>query len=156
MVAKPAAKRGRPKKTEQEKPVEEKPATTAKRGRPKKETTAAAETKPKASRGRPNKQTSSTAQTQTAAKKRGRPRKTQDSLDEIKKLNEQILEENLKLQRQQAELNSALGITLSQLDIKRAEDANQNAETQPENVENNVENENQEPVTVDSNNNENN
>ena len=154
--AKPAAKRGRPKKTEQEKPVEEKPATTAKRGRPKKETTTEATTKPKASRGRPKKQTSSTAQTQTAAKKRGRPRKTQDSLDEIKKLNEQILEENLKLQRQQAELNSALGITLSQLDIKRAEDANQNAETQPENVENKVENENQEPVTVDSNNTENN
>ena len=155
---KSAAKRGRPKKTEQEKPVEEKPATTAKRGRPKKETTTEATTKPKASRGRPKKQTSSTAQTQTAAKKRGRPRKTQDSLDEIKKLNEQILEENLKLQRQQAELNSALGITLSQLDIKRAEEnkaQTENAETElTENVENetantNVEN-NNETVTVDS------
>lgn len=155
---KPAAKRGRPKKTEQEKPVEEKPATTAKRGRPKKETTTEAATKPKASRGRPKKQTSSTAQTQTAAKKRGRPRKTQDSLDEIKKLNEQILEENLKLQRQQAELNSALGITLSQLDIKRAEEnkaQTENAETElTENAENktanaSVEN-NNETVTVDS------
>lgn len=158
--AKPTqARRGRPRKTQTEAQTTEAPKTQAKRGRPKKTTSSTSETQPKtqAKRGRPKKQPE-VAQEEVVAtpKKRGRPRKTQDSLDEIKKLNEQILEENLKLQRQQAELNSALGITLSQLDIKRAEDANQNAETQPENVENKVENENQEPVTVDSNNNENN
>ncbi len=107
------AKRGRPRKIQSDNEVK---ATPAKRGRPRKIQEDGVTSQDKAS---------------TAPKKRGRPRKTQDSLDEIKKLNEQILEENLKLQRQQAELNNALGITLSQLDVKRGDVAN--SEPQPEN-----------------------
>ena len=101
---------GRPKKNVTEE------TTPAKRGRPRKVETESSETVEPKKRGRPKKVQSESEQSPKQAKKRGRPRKTQDSLDEIKRLNEQILEENLKLQRQQAELNNALGITLSQLD----------------------------------------
>ena len=150
--AKPTqARRGRPRKTQTEAQTTEAPKTQAKRGRPKSTTSSTSETQPKtqAKRGRPKKQPE-VAQEEVVAtpKKRGRPRKTQDSLDEIKKLNEQILEENLKLQRQQAELNSALGITLSQLDIKRGEEAKAENENQPTTQE---QKEN-EAVTVDSSN----
>lgn len=150
--AKPTqARRGRPRKTQTEAQTTGAPKTQAKRGRPKKTTSSTSETQPKtqAKRGRPKKQPE-VAQEEVVAtpKKRGRPRKTQDSLDEIKKLNEQILEENLKLQRQQAELNSALGITLSQLDIKRGEEAKAENENQPTTQE---QKEN-EAVTVDSSN----
>ena len=150
--AKPTqARRGRPRKTQTEAQTTETPKTQAKRGRPKSTTSSTSETQPKtqAKRGRPKKQPE-VAQEEVVAtpKKRGRPRKTQDSLDEIKKLNEQILEENLKLQRQQAELNSALGITLSQLDIKRGEEAKAENENQPTTQE---QKEN-EAVTVDSSN----
>lgn len=150
--AKPTqAKRGRPRKTQTEAQTTEAPKTQTKRGRPKKTTSSTSETQPKtqAKRGRPKKQPE-VAQEEVVAtpKKRGRPRKTQDSLDEIKKLNEQILEENLKLQRQQAELNSALGITLSQLDIKRGEEAKAENENQPT-TQGQKENE---AVTVDSSN----
>ena len=150
--AKPTqARRGRPRKTQTEAQTTEAPKTQTKRGRPKKTTSSTSETQPKtqAKRGRPKKQPE-VAQEEVVAtpKKRGRPRKTQDSLDEIKKLNEQILEENLKLQRQQAELNSALGITLSQLDIKRGEEAKAENENQPTTQE---QKEN-EAVTVDSSN----
>ena len=150
--AKPTqARRGRPRKTQTETQTTESPKTQAKRGRPKSTTSSTSETQPKtqAKRGRPKKQPE-VAQEEVVAtpKKRGRPRKTQDSLDEIKKLNEQILEENLKLQRQQAELNSALGITLSQLDIKRGEEAKAENENQPTTQE---QKEN-EAVTVDSSN----
>lgn len=150
--AKPTqARRGRPRKTQTEAQTTESPKTQAKRGRPKSTTSSTSETQPKtqAKRGRPKKQPE-VAQEEVVAtpKKRGRPRKTQDSLDEIKKLNEQILEENLKLQRQQAELNSALGITLSQLDIKRGEEAKAENENQPTTQE---QKEN-EAVTVDSSN----
>ena len=145
------ARRGRPRKTQTEAQTTETPKTQAKRGRPKSTTSSTSETQPKtqAKRGRPKKQPE-VAQEEVVAtpKKRGRPRKTQDSLDEIKKLNEQILEENLKLQRQQAELNSALGITLSQLDIKRGEEAKAENENQPTTQE---QKEN-EAVTVDSSN----
>ena len=145
------ARRGRPRKTQTEAQITEAPKTQAKRGRPKKTTSSTSEIQPKtqAKRGRPKKQPE-VAQEEVVAtpKKRGRPRKTQDSLDEIKKLNEQILEENLKLQRQQAELNSALGITLSQLDIKRGEEAKAENENQPATQE---QKEN-EAVTVDSSN----
>ncbi len=150
--AKPTqARRGRPRKTQTEAQTTEAPKTQAKRGRPKSTTSSTSETQPKAQakRGRPKKQPE-VAQEEVVAtpKKRGRPRKTQDSLDEIKKLNEQILEENLKLQRQQAELNSALGITLSQLDIKRGEEAKAENENQPT-TQGQKENE---AVTVDSSN----
>ena len=106
----PKRKRGRPRKIVP--PQEDK--QPKKRGRPKK--TESSSPTPAKKRGRPKKVQSESEQSPKQAKKRGRPRKTQDSLDEIKRLNEQILEENLKLQRQQAELNNALGITLSQLD----------------------------------------
>ena len=103
-----AKKRGRPRK-EEVAPITEKKSV----GRPRKVSTETAT--PAKKRGRPKKVVNET-EVKKEPKKRGRPRKTQDSLDEIKKLNEQILEENLKLQRQQAELNSQLGQTLSQLD----------------------------------------
>ena len=124
---------GRPKKESSE---QEQDKVPAKRGRPRKlETTETTETKEPKRRGRPKKEQTETEQAPKEAKKRGRPRKTQDSLDEIKRLNEQILEENLKLQRQQAELNNALGITLSQLDNNETSQVN----NQPaENVDNSV------------------
>lgn len=127
-----ARKVGRPKKVEETQVEDNAPK---KRGRPKKVVAESQDkqSEPAKKRGRPRKEVAEqdlkNVETSATPKKRGRPRKTQDSLDEIKRLNEKILEENLKLQRQQAELNSTLGITLSQLDIKKADaQEEQNAE----------------------------
>ena len=111
------AKRGRPRKSAVK--TEEKPVgTAAKRGRPKKETSAKNEDKPKSStakRGRPKK-TGSTAKpkTETINKpaKRGRPKKveeeTKQDLDTLSRINQLISEEEAKLSRMKALLNSEI------------------------------------------------
>lgn len=105
------AKRGRPRKTAEKKEADKAPV---KRGRPKKQTTEKAEeVKPApAKRGRPKKSTASKTATTKAPAKRGRPKKSEtenrQDLDALSKINLLISEEEAKLSRMKALLNSEI------------------------------------------------
>jgi len=109
------SKRGRPRKTVAAKATEEKPkSTSGKRGRPKKTIPAKTEEKPKSTsgkRGRPKKANTPEKTTATKAK-RGRPRKNEtqqkQDLDALSKINQLISEEEAKLSRMKALLNSEI------------------------------------------------
>lgn len=98
----PAKKRGRPRK------VEEKVATSpAKRGRPRKKNVPAEE-KPKAQRGRPKKvKTIASTTNKNQPARRGRPKKTEGN-DTLSKINKLINDEEAKLSRMKALLNSEI------------------------------------------------
>ena len=119
--AEPAKKRGRPRK--ESTPVqtaEEKP----KRGRPRKTETEKKEEKPKTTpskRGRPKKTSNTkttTAKKDEPAKKRGRPKKVENEakqeLDTLSKINQLISEEEAKLNRMKALLNSEIDQAMEQ------------------------------------------
>lgn len=105
-TTKAPAKRGRPRKN-----INEEPKKTAKRGRPKKEDQIKAEEKNvTAKRGRPRK-TTSTETPKTSTAKRGRPRKEvqeNTNQDALSRINQLINEEEAKLSRMKALLNSEI------------------------------------------------
>lgn len=99
-----AKKRGRPRK--EVAPVEDKPEAK-KRGRPRKEETKPVETnKPAGKRGRPRKE-ALPVEEKPEARKRGRPRKNDIDAD-LKKVEEQLKQQNEILKKQQQDLNDAV------------------------------------------------
>ena len=113
------AKRGRPRKTVEPEKVKETEEPKAKRGRPRKTEVAAEEAAPKtqpAKRGRPKKVAEEAEKKEPA--KRGRPRKTaaeqKQDLDALSKINQLISEEEAKLSRMKALLNSEIDLVMGE------------------------------------------
>lgn len=110
----PAKKRGRPRKDASAEKEDKSTTTKAKRGRPKKATTTKEQEKATpAKRGRPRKVTSEKfADVKKEPAKRGRPRKetveARQDLDALSRINLLISEEEAKLSRMKALLNSEI------------------------------------------------